>query len=51
MKILIRFDKARKAVAILGLSLAHGLQTPNEAFFLLKSRTFGLGQTNWADEF
>jgi hypothetical protein len=24
---------------------------PNEAFFLLKFRTFGLGQTNWADKF
>jgi hypothetical protein len=29
----------------------HGLRTPNEAFFSLKSRTFGLGQTNWADKF
>ena len=29
----------------------HGLWTPNEAFFSLKSRTFGLGQTNWADKF
>ena len=28
-----------------------GLWTPNEAFFLLKSRTFRLGQTNWADKF
>jgi hypothetical protein len=24
---------------------------PNEALFSLKSRTFGLGQTNWADKF
>ena len=24
---------------------------PNEVFFSLKSRTFGLGQTNWADKF
>ena len=31
--------------------LFHGLRTPNEAFFSLKSRTFGLGQTNWADKF
>ena len=29
----------------------HGLLTPNKAFFSLKSRTFGLGQTNWADTF
>ena len=29
----------------------HGLRMPNEAFFSLKSRTFGLGQTNWADKF
>jgi hypothetical protein len=29
----------------------HGLQTPNEAFFLSKSQTFGLGQTTWADNF
>jgi hypothetical protein len=29
----------------------YGLQTLNEAFFLLKSGTFGLGQTNWADKF
>jgi hypothetical protein len=29
----------------------HGLRMPNEAFFLLKSRTFRLGQTNWADKF
>ena len=29
----------------------HGLRSPNEAFFLLKSRTFGLGQTNWANKF
>ena len=35
----------------LGLSLRHGLWTPNEAIFSLKSRTFGLGQTNWADKF
>ena len=28
----------------------HGLRTPNEAFFL-KSRNFGLGQTNWTDKF
>ena len=34
MKILILFDKASKAVAVLGLSLAHGLQTPNEVFFI-----------------
>ena len=31
--------------------ILHGLQTPNEAFFSLKSQTFGLGQTNWADKF
>ena len=30
---------------------SHGLRTPNEALFLLKSRTFGLGQTIWADKF
>ena len=30
---------------------SHGLRTPNEAFFLLKSRTFGLGQIIWADKF
>ena len=29
----------------------HGLRTPNVAFFSLKSRTFRLGQTNWADKF
>ena len=29
----------------------HGLWTPNEAFFLFKSRTFGLGQSNWANKF
>ena len=29
----------------------HGLWTANEAFFSLESRTFGLGQTNWADKF
>ena len=29
----------------------HRLRTPNEAFFSLKSRTFGIGQTNWADKF
>ena len=27
----------------------HGLRTTNESFFSLKSRTFGLGQTNWSD--
>ena len=27
------------------------LRTPNEAFFPLKFRTFGLEQTNWADKF
>ena len=32
-------------------ALVHGLQTPNEAFFLFKSQTFGLEQTNWADKF
>ena len=36
---------------MIGLGHTHGLQTPNEAFFLLKSGTFGLGQTNWADKF
>jgi len=30
---------------------SHGLRTPNEAFFSLKSRTFGLGQAIWADKF
>ena len=34
-----------------GLEYRPGLWTPNEAFFSLKSRTFGLGQTNWADKF
>ena len=29
----------------------HGLGTPNEALFSLKSRTFGLGQTSWAGAF
>ena len=29
----------------------NGLRTPNEAFFLWKSWTFGLGQTNWPNEF
>jgi len=29
----------------------HGLRTPNEAFFSLKSRTFGLGQAIWANKF
>ena len=29
----------------------HGLRTPYEALFSLKSRTFGLRQTNWADKF
>ena len=28
------------------LIYGHGLRTPNEAFFSLKFRTFGLGQTN-----
>ena len=32
-------------------TLEHWLRTPNEAFFTLKSRNFGLGQTNWADKF
>ena len=27
----------------------HGLRTPNEPFFSLKFRIFGLGQTNWAN--
>ena len=31
--------------------LVHGLRTPNEAFFLSKSQTFGLGQTIRADKF
>jgi hypothetical protein len=31
--------------------LGHGLRTPNEALFSLKSQTFGLGKTNWADKF
>ena len=26
-------------------------ERPNEAFFSLKSRTFGLGQTNWGNKF
>ena len=30
--------------------LSHGLRTPNEPFSR-KYRTFGLGQTNWADKF
>jgi hypothetical protein len=30
---------------------SHGLRTPNEAFLFLKSRTFGLGQTIWAEKF
>ena len=30
---------------------SHGLRTPNEAFFFLKSKTFGLGQTIWAEKF
>ena len=30
---------------------AHGLRTPNEAFFSSKSRTFGLVQTIWAVNF
>ena len=29
----------------------HGLRTPNEALFSLKSRIFGLRQTVWADKF
>ena len=29
----------------------HGPRTPNEAFFSLKSRTFGIGHTNLADKF
>ena len=29
----------------------YGLRTPNEAFFLSKSQTFGLGETNWAEIF
>ena len=29
----------------------HGLRMPNEAFFLSKSQTFGLGQIIWADKF
>ena len=29
----------------------HGPRTPNEASFLLKSQTFGLGKTNRADQF
>ena len=33
------------------ISIEHGLWTPNEAFFSLKSRTFGLVQTNWAEQF
>ena len=28
--------------------ILNGLRTPNKAFFLLKSQTFGLGETNWA---
>ena len=31
--------------------LGHGLRTPNEAFFLSKSQTFGLRQTICADKF
>ena len=30
---------------------AHGLRTPNEAFFSSKSQAYGLGQTIWADKF
>ena len=37
-------------IEFLPLISDHGLWTPNEAF-LMKSRTFGLGQTNWADKF
>ena len=29
---------------------AHGLRTSNEAFFSLKSKNFGLGQTIWVDK-
>ena len=29
----------------------HGLRRPNQALFLSKSQTFGLGQTIWADKF
>ena len=29
---------------------SHGLRMPNDAFFPLKSRTFGLGQTIWEDK-
>ena len=29
----------------------HGLRTPRESFFFQKSRTFGLGQTFWAEIF
>ena len=36
---------------IIFVHLAHGLRTPNEAFFSLKSQTFGLGQTTWAINF
>ena len=32
-------------------NLMHGLRTPDEVIFSLKSRIFGLGQTNWADKF
>ena len=31
--------------------IIHGLRTLNEDFFSLKSRTFVLGPTNWADKF
>ena len=33
------------------LPFNQGLRTPYEALFSLKSRTFGLRQTNWADKF
>ena len=44
-KVKIRFAKKNQAEFV--APSEHGLRTPNEAFFLLKSRTFGLGQINF----
>ena len=33
------------------MSSDYEVQMPNEAFFSLKSRNFGLGQTNWTNKF
>ena len=43
----MRFDIILDCISL----RTHGLRMPNEAFFSLKSQTFGLWHTNWAYKF